>query len=298
MSFFVKIIGFGLLCSSIIFSQELNREQKLQKIDELNSQIKILETAILLPTTKDLNQAEKEGFEVFRIMPRERYDHKFTVQGGGSYYSFTTKSHDYQNIAQIGLEQNNLKVGFAGADYGFIADLGKTPLTEITKETAEVNFLLNYKPPTNEPEVRIEQRKTWNYEANSFVFKSRITAIVGHSYVLRTISFDRADILVAFKIHRKDTDGSLIIFWKLLEQFEKPMLNRSDETSQKQSDIELQKEILNALEEKGYRNVKVDVSTTPIILRGTVPKGKMAEVILTASKANGGKPVKIEIIEQ
>lgn len=232
MKFFVKLIGFVLLCASITFSQELNREQKLQKIAELNSQIKMLETDVLSPDAKDIKQAEREGFQVFRLMPRERYDHKFTVQGGGSYYSFTTKSHDYQKIAQIGLEQNNLKVGFAGADYGFIADLGETALTEITKDTAEVNFLINYKAPTNEPEVRLEAQKPWNYEANGFVFKRHITAVVGHSYALRAITFDRADILVAFKIHRKDTDGSLIIFWNLLEKFEKPLLGRLDETLQ------------------------------------------------------------------
>ena len=211
MRFFIKILGFILLCSTVVFNQELTREQQLQKIDELNNQIKILETEILLPDDKDLKQSEKEGFEVFRLMPRERYDHKFTVQGGGAFYSFTTKSHDYQKIAQICLEQNNLSVGFAGADYGFIADLGNIPLTSVTKETGEINFLVNYKPPTKEIEVRSEQSKTANYETETATYRSRVVVSIGHSYVLRAISFGDADILVAFKIHRKDTDGSLII---------------------------------------------------------------------------------------
>ena len=211
MRFFIKILGFILLCSTVVFNQELTREQQLQKIDELNNQIKILETEILLPDDKDLKQSEKEGFEVFRLMPRERYDHKFTVQGGGAFYSFTTKSHDYQKIAQICLEQNNLSVGFAGADYGFIADLGNIPLTSVTKETGEINFLVNYKPPTKEIEVRSEQSKTDNYETETATYRSHVVVSIGHSYVLRAISFGDADILVAFKIHRKDTDGSLII---------------------------------------------------------------------------------------
>jgi len=228
MKFAVLVFVFVLLCCSIALGQESTRDQKLQKINDLNNQIKTLEQEVMLPDAKDLKQAQKESFEVFRILPREKYDHKLTIQGGGAYYSFTTKSHDYQKIAQIGLEQNNLRVGFAGADYGFIADLGETPLSNITKETGEVNFLANYKPPTNEPEIRIEQRKAWNYEANGFSYKSNLPALVGHTYVLRAISFHNADVLVAFKIQRKDADGSLIIFWKLIENFEKPLLARAE----------------------------------------------------------------------
>ncbi|HEX8738269.1 MAG TPA: hypothetical protein VF721_23240 [Pyrinomonadaceae bacterium] len=228
MRFAARIFVFALLCSSFAFGQELTREQKLQKINDLNNQSRQLEQDFLLPGAKDLKQAEKEGFSVFRILPREKYDRKLSIQGGGSYYSFTTKSHDYQKIAQIGLEQNNLKVGFAGADYGFIADLGETPLAAVTRETGEVNFLINYKPPTVEPEVRIEQRKAQNYEAGGFSYKSHIPALVGHSYVLRAISFGDADVVVAFKVQRKDADGSLIIFWKLIENFEKPLLARAE----------------------------------------------------------------------
>ncbi|MGC2237504.1 MAG: hypothetical protein WA584_15175 [Pyrinomonadaceae bacterium] len=222
------IFVFVLLFGSIAFGQELTREQKLQKIDELNNQIKLLEESFIQPDEKDLKQAQKENFSVFRILPREKYDHKFTIQGGGSYYSFTTKSHDYQKIAQIGLEQNNLKVGFAGADYGFLADLGEISLTDIDKETAEVNFLVNYKPPTSLPDVRVEQLKVRNYEVNGLSFKQSFPAVVAHTYILRAISFDDADVLVAFKIYRKDTDGSLIIFWKLIENFEKPILARAE----------------------------------------------------------------------
>jgi hypothetical protein len=228
MGFSVRLIVCVFLLSTAAFSQELTREQKLQKIDELNSQIKSLEADVLLPAVKDLKTAQKEGFEVFRLMPRERYDRKLTVQGGGAYYSFTTKSHDYQKIAQIGLEQNYLQVGFAGANYGFLADLGDIPLATVTTETAELNFLVSYQPPTKEPEVRAEQRKSFKYETENATYQSRVPASPGHVYVLRAISFDDADVLVAFKIHRKETDGSLIIFWNLLKNFEKPKLTRGD----------------------------------------------------------------------
>jgi hypothetical protein len=46
---------------------------------------------------------------------------------------------------------------------------------------------------------------------------------------LRAITFDRADVLVALKIHRKDADGSLIVFWKMLEVFDVPTIKREGE---------------------------------------------------------------------
>lgn len=227
MKYAVKIIVFIGLCSSFAFAQGTTREQKLQELKELNAQISILEQDILSPDRKDIIQAQKENVEVFRIMPREKYERKLAIQGGGSYYSFTTRSHDYQKIAQIGLEQKILKTGFAGADYGFIADLGKISLADVTKDSSEANFLVNYQPPTNETEIRAEQQKTRNYETAGISYKNAVPAVVGHTYVFRAISFDRADVLVAFSIYRQDADGSLIVFWKLLENFDKPLLAKN-----------------------------------------------------------------------
>src|SRR5690349_16718769 len=90
---------------------------------------------ILLPTDADLSEARAQGFEVFKILPREMFDferNELNVRGGGAFYSFVKKSHSYNEIPQLELEKNdNLSVGFYGANYGFIADLGETPLTGV-----------------------------------------------------------------------------------------------------------------------------------------------------------------------
>ena len=225
MKLFSTVV-FLFLVSSVAFTQEITREQRLKQIIDLNEQVRTLEGEFLLPTAADVRQAKAEGLEAVRLMPRESFDHKMIVQGGGSYFSFTTGSHDYQKIAQIGLEQNNLKVGFAGADYGFIADLGTVSLNAVNDETAEVAFLANYRPPSNLSEIRKEQTKAHKYETESGIFSDRAKAVLAHTYVLRSISFDQADILVAFTTLRKDSDGSLIIFWRLLQNFDKPTFVR------------------------------------------------------------------------
>ena len=306
MRYAFRIFVFVLFSASIINAQDLPREQKLQKILDLNNQIEPLEKEVLLPDAKDSEKARKENLNVVRILPREKYDRKLTIQGGGSYYSFTKNSHNYQDTAQIGLEQNNLKVGFAGANYGFIADIGEISLADVSKETSEINFLANYKPPTNESEVRLEQRQAHDYNVDGITYKRNLPAIVGHVYILRAISFDNADVLVVLKIHRRDSDGSLIIFWKLIENFPIPRLERNITTTYPRQNSETETGVLDyamtqalqtAFEQKGFKDVSAEATTTQVTLRGTVPKGKSAEAVMTAQEIAKRK-IKNELTEQ
>jgi len=185
---------------------------------------------ILSPTAADLAEAKTQGFEVFKILPRGMFDeieNELEVVGGGAYYSFVKKSHAYNETPQIELQKDNLSVAFYGANYGFIADLGAIPLADVNRENKSADFLFNYAPKKYEAEAREEYRKAREgFESSGLKYNKRQTAIVGHTYILRAISYDEADTLVAFQIYRKNADGSLIIFWKLLENFEKPLLAR------------------------------------------------------------------------
>lgn len=217
-----------LFISLLIGVSAQTRQEAIEKLGDLKNQAETLEKAILAPDQKDIEAAAQENFGVFRLLPREIYDKGFfAIPGGGAYYSFSNKSHNYGEIAQIELQREKIMVGFAGANYGFITDLGEIALSEINEKSNAVNFLANYQPPNQLPKARIEQQKARGFEKDGKTYKDNLPAVVGHSYALRAISFDRADVLVAFKIHRKDADGSLIIFWKLLKEFEKPMLERN-----------------------------------------------------------------------
>jgi PBP1b-binding outer membrane lipoprotein LpoB len=57
------------------------------------------------------------------------------------------------------------------------------------------------------------------------------------------------------------------------------------------------KKIEDALKAKGFTDVKVDGTTKPITIRGTVPKGKLDEAVKAAQDA-AGTPVKNEITEK
>lgn len=48
---------------------------------------------------------------------------------------------------------------------------------------------------------------------------------IGSTYLVRSIVYNRSDLLVAFKVTRQDDDGSAIILWKTLKQYKTPELN-------------------------------------------------------------------------
>lgn len=214
-----------LACSFTAVSAQ-NRLQALEEVEMIKERGKVLETVILQPDKQDADTAAKEQVNIFRILPREKYDRGvLPTRGGGAYYSFIKKSHSYNDTPQIELQQNNLSVGFYGANYGFITDLGEIPLSEISRESRTVRFLINYQPPKDEQKARSEFYKIERgFEEDGLIYKNYIAAVVGNSYLLRAVSYDEADVLVALQVHRRDADGSLIIFWKLIENFEKPIL--------------------------------------------------------------------------
>ena len=243
-------------------------------------------TAVLSLTAADLSEAEAQGVEVFKILPRGMFNYEkneLSLRGGGAYYSFVKKSHDYNETPQIELQQNYLSVAFYGANYGFIADLCKTPLADVSRENKSTDFLFNYTPKKYEPEAREEYRKIGTgFESGGLNYNQRQTAIVGHTYILRAISYDEADTLVAFRIHRKETDGSLIIFWKPIEQFEKPILLY-------QTDEELTAKLLKIYQNEIFKDVKFEVKDNFVTLSGKVPRGKLNDLLqlVTAERTRG-----------
>jgi 3',5'-cyclic AMP phosphodiesterase CpdA len=218
MRIFLGILLLVVISVSTLFGQI----KQTSRIDLTNK--------MLSPTEQDFAQAQSENFQVFKILPRGMFDYEknnLSVRGGGAYYSFTKNSHSYNDTPQIELQNNDLYVGFYGRNYGLISDLGYVLLSAADENIAEIISLWNYKPKQNEREVEEFLKSPKGLEIEGITYKRRIPAIVGHTYILRAISFDEADILVAFKVHRKDTDGSLIIFWKMLKEFDKPTIIRN-----------------------------------------------------------------------
>src|SRR6185503_10120287 len=225
-----------LLAAVSSFSQTQSRDDVIKELEGKRAELAVLEQKVLAVADSD-----RAGFAAFlsqpktgivRLLPRETYDgsakRALAIRGGGAYYSFVRKTHEYGYGSDIELAQEHLSVGFAGADYGLLLNLGDVSLEQVANDHVATRALLDYTPPVREAEVRAENRKLWQgIELSGFTFKGRIPAKVSNTYLLRSISMDTSDTMVVFRIVRKDTDESLILIYKLLKIFPKPKMERT-----------------------------------------------------------------------
>jgi len=104
--------------------------------------------------------------------------------------------------------------------YGMMTNLGNVPLNEINAKDPRARFLAEYEPPRSDPKARCERRRFVIGETiDGQVYKNKLPVQVGATYLLRSINYDDSDVLVAFRVARRDDDGSVIIAWKLLREF-------------------------------------------------------------------------------
>ena len=230
---------FIVTCSLSALGQSDSRAGLLKELETKRAELGKLENRFLAPAPEDRAEyavfLEQPDTGLIRLLPREVYDSyvnkkgPLTVRGGGAYYSFALKSHEYGNGTDIGFEMGYVQIGgFGGASYGMLARLDSVRLEEVSAEHPILRFLAEHNAAASEPAARIEQRRTSEGTTiDSMSYKRRWPVEVGATYVGRSINYDQSDVLVAFKIVRKDTDGSLIIAWKLLKKFPKTELIRS-----------------------------------------------------------------------
>ncbi|MDD0852116.1 hypothetical protein HBN50_03365 [Halobacteriovorax sp. GB3] len=193
----------------------------------LKEKLTQLENSILAPAQEDLDEysdiLSKGDVKIVRLLATGSLTQ---INGGGNYYSFALKTHEYGNGSDISLRGNQFQIGFAGADYGFFTDLGDIDITEVNASTPGVEYSYNYITPTAEVQVRSEYRRFENgAHHRGHKYGSRINVRNGHTYTVRSITYSDYDILVAFKVVRIDeSDNSIILLWRMLKKYKTPNL--------------------------------------------------------------------------
>src|SRR5947209_5647300 len=214
-------------------AQTTDRAQAAAEIESLREQIKEKEAVLLAPAPEDRDAyAEflaQPHTGLIRLLPRERWMGKLSTHGDGAYYSFSRLTQEYGHGSDIELEQDVLGVGFAGADFGFMANLGNVPLETVSVETEGVRFMAAFQTPSAEAEARKAYRQFGSdgQQAGQWTYKSRLPVFVNNTYALRSVNYDTSDVLVAFRVVRKDFDGSVVLLWKMLKKYPKPTLERN-----------------------------------------------------------------------
>lgn len=225
-------------------AQSQSRDEILKDIAAKRAELQRLEDQFLSPAEED--RAAFKGLlsqpdtGLIRLLPREVYESDvykknrktLTIRGGGAYYSFAFLTHEYGSGSDLELQSGRLSVGFAGADYGMMIDLGDVPLDEINNDYPRVLSLLNYAAAREESQARAEHRQIQAGRIlDGATYTTYLPVKVNSTFLVRSINYDDSDVLVACRVVRKDTDGSVIIAWKLLKKFSKPELMRTNPAS-------------------------------------------------------------------
>jgi hypothetical protein len=239
----ITLISAALLTisfSSLICAQSKSREQLIEEIAAKRTELSTLEQQFLAVSETDrtafADLLSQPNTGLIRLLPREVFDSEtykknkktLTMRGGGAYYSFVRLTHEYGQGSDISLNSDYLSVGFAGVDYGMLMKLGDISLQDLSSDHPLVMPLGKYNPPTSETDARLEQRRfSTGSMMDGLSLKGRVPVEVNATYLLRSISYERSDVLVAMRVVRKDSDGSVIIAWKLLQKYSPPQLARN-----------------------------------------------------------------------
>jgi hypothetical protein len=208
-------------------------------LKEQMAQLEALQTAIqqklLAVPAEDQHRLAKflqqPDTGLIKLLPRETYDRVLRIRGGGAYYSFARRDHEYGHGSDIELQQGRLSCGFAGGDYGYFVALGDVPIEKAATvaaaaapQWAPAEAAARWQEfwsdvPVDSDTIREREMDAWQRN-RGVPFVRGVSARPSSTFLLRSVSPARADVLVAFRVERGfENDGSVLISWKLLKKF-------------------------------------------------------------------------------
>ncbi|PYT07517.1 MAG: hypothetical protein DMF60_06930 [Acidobacteria bacterium] len=225
----IVILIFVALLATGTRAQSVDRTALENEIRALVVELKYTEQQFLAPSARDREKyaafLSQPDTGLIRLLPREVFQDKLTIEGWGAYYSFARLTHEYGYGSDIELQKGEFSVGFAGADFGFLTRLGKVAIEDVTLDHPAAQFLAEFNTPTAEADAREQYRRSGaGFDVNGFTYKSHLLVKKKNSYLLRSIDYGGSDLLVAFRIVSQDDDRSVVIVWKTLKKFPVPKL--------------------------------------------------------------------------
>ena len=212
---------------------------------------RVLKDGVLAPSKEDRKALASflrtPDTGLIRLLPAENAaslakKSLISIPGGGSHYSFANFTHSLGYGSDIRLSSGQLSVGFAGLGYGFLTNLGDVPLEEVSLSDPRTTFVATYRPAVTFLEARAETlRFRDGVTVDGIRYQEGLPAEVNATYLLRSINYGKrvfspvaqgdtagsarnTDVLVAFRVIRKDANGGVTIAWKLLKRYSDPKI--------------------------------------------------------------------------
>ncbi|MGI8556202.1 MAG: hypothetical protein ACR2LT_07595 [Pyrinomonadaceae bacterium] len=160
-----------------------------------------------------------------------------------SFYSFRRNKYINQSVADI-----RYKDGFFISDgllaQGIMAALGDISLENVSLEKNNLRLLANYKPEPKARDAAEQSEKiTAGIKIGDYTYRNIWQAVENTTYALRVIAYrgvyyvpfrgypfnildgdTRKDVIIVFRVVRKDTDGSVTLLWKELDRKDSPKI--------------------------------------------------------------------------
>ena len=217
---------------------QADREAALARSAELKKELADVTNKLIAPSSEDVAayadflSAANTG--LFRLFPRESSTMVSPyLNGSGAYYQFKGRTNEYGYGDDIEYSTNNgptFSVGFGGVDYGFFAQLGQIDIRTVTTANPAVGFALHSESLNNQSETRWRsEQQVWSNgrTANGILYKDRMDAVVGMTYVGRSVNESGYDIITVFQVIRRDPmDNSLVLAFKIIGELPVPKLAR------------------------------------------------------------------------
>jgi hypothetical protein len=151
------------------------------------------------------------------------------IYGNGAHYSFSKKSHGKFNAAEIALRDNSFRVGFLGNFSGLIVDLGEVDINSVNENREEAVVLQSIVPVKAFSKFPSQKRVLdKGISVNGKHYQTDAPAEINHTYIVRLVRYYTVfyfmsehyydEILIAFRVVEKDSDGNATLLWKKITQ--------------------------------------------------------------------------------
>ncbi len=175
--------------------------------------------------------AQRDDTSIFWLLPRGRFEFEASsplgIRGGGSTFSFSLRTHDCNQYADVEFNSGQFTTGYGILGYveklpcSTLLDVPSssdaTPATWGDVESSRWSAL--WHPVTEDKSSRLPE---FDAALRSTGLRPAAKATVGSVYALRSIHDDCAsDNLVAFQVV-EEREGALRIAWRILHSFARP----------------------------------------------------------------------------
>lgn len=167
---------------------------------------------------------------------------QLTLPGAGASYSFRKNMYRLKRLADISFTDNQFLSKGKYAQ-GIIGNLGDVDIEKISLDSQGVKEINEFVPEKEKELIGTQYKKLEKgVIVNNILFSNKLKAVENSTFILRNVAYDtkhytaidgvwtynefefdkRTDVLVAFRVLKKNEDGSLVILWKKLAERKSP----------------------------------------------------------------------------